>query len=79
MTVGRSDNYAVIAVTKSKVFKYIHKRRVFCCKFTHRQSINLNWRVNSVWVDSLWPVRQVVKSPPFHGGVSGSNPGPATK
>ena len=25
-----------------------------------------------------WPVRQVVKSSPFHGGVTGSNPVPAT-
>ena len=27
----------------------------------------------------LWPVRQVVKTPPFHGGFGGSNPPQVTK
>ena len=26
----------------------------------------------------MWPVGQAVKTPPFHGGISGSNPLPVT-
>ena len=27
---------------------------------------------------AMWPVGQAVKTPPFHGGISGSNPLPVT-
>ena len=29
-------------------------------------------------MEPTWPVGQAVKTPPFHGGISGSNPLPVT-
>ena len=45
----------------------------------HRFKSSRRYQNGSAYtLPAIWPVGQVVKTPPFHGGIMGSNPVPVT-